>query len=497
MTQKQRSLVTLATLLVIGALVGVYAWFGVYRPGKQEEAAKEKTDTLFDFKKEEVLKLSVTARGETTEAERPAPSPATDGGPAPVSEWRIVSPVHTSGDSANLDAIVEKLSGLKQKREVKAPDKLAAYGLDKPRAKVAATLVGGKSVELDLGADNTYDGTLYAHKAGDDRVSILEASVRPPLDKTTFDLRDKRLFVFEESDVKHLDVATGKNAYALERSEDGQWKLTAPQQMPADATKSGQIAGSLRGLRAVRFVTDQATQDDLVRYGLSKPAATVEMVIGHNPEQKTLVFGDVTEGGIHHVYAKRAELPYVAEVPATILKDLDQTTADLRDKTILSFDPAQVVGLRFSIGGATFEARKVAAADGGAGEAWRLVGPNEGPAKKWRLAALVTFLHDLKGSSIVSDHASDADLEKEGLKAPTRTVTVLGSGDRVLAELLIGKDDAGKTFLKAREVPRVFQLETSRLSQIPPNALDLAETPPPGDGGPSSVTAATSTPAKK
>src|SRR5208337_3935513 len=142
----------------------------------------------------------------------------------------------------NLDAIVDKLAGLKQKREVTAPGDPASYGPDKPRVVVVATLSDGKTAELDVGADNSYDGTLYARRAGDSRVSIVEASLRPTLDKTTFDLRDKRLFVFEEGDLKHLDVAAGKNAYGLERSDDGKWSLTAPQQLPADAMRASQIA---------------------------------------------------------------------------------------------------------------------------------------------------------------------------------------------------------------------------------------------------------------
>jgi hypothetical protein len=496
MTQKQRSLTTLAVIVVIAGAFGAYAWFGVYQSGKQEEAAKERTDTLFDFKKDDVQRLSVTAQGETTEAER---TPSVGGGDAGATarEWRIVAPIHAGGDAATLDAVAEKLAGLKQKREIKAPGDLASYGLDKPRIKVVATLSDGKTAELDIGADNTYDGTIYAKKVGDERVSILEASVRPPLDKSTFDLRDKRLFAFEESALERLDVASGKSVYALERSTDGQWKLTAPIQLPADTAKANQVANAVRGLRAVRFATEQSSGQDLARYGLSKPVATVEMVLANDPQQKTVVLGEVTEGDTHHVFAKRPELPYVAEVSAGILKDLDQSLTDLRDKTVLSFDPAQVAGLRFTLGSAPpFDAKKIAAADGGF-ESWQLGAPSPGPAKKWRLAALLTWLHDLKGSSIAAEQASDSQLENDGLKPPKKVVSVLGSGDRVIAELFVGSDEGGKTFLKSAVRPLVFQVDTSRLSQLPADAQDLAEPPPAGDGGIGSARAASSTPAKK
>jgi hypothetical protein len=495
MTQKQRSLTTLAVVLGLAAAIGAYAWFGVYQVGKQEEAAKERTDTLFEFKKDDVLRLSVTAQGDATEAERSASSGGGDAGATTAREWRIVAPIHAPGDAATLDGVVDKLSGLKQKREVKAPGDLASYGLDKPRIKVIATLSDGKTAELDIGVDNPYDGTIFAKKAGDERVSILEPSVRPPLDKSTFDLRDKRLFSFEESALERLDVASGKNVYALERTGDGQWKLTAPLQLPADTAKANQVASAVRGLRATRFATEQSGGQDLGRYGLAKPIVTVEMVLANDPQQKTLVLGEVVEGETHRVFAKRPELPYVAEVPATILKELDQSVGDLRDKTVLSFDAGEVAGLRFAFGSSpAFEVTRIAGADGGS-DTWRLGAPSPGPAKKWRLASLVTWLHDLKGSSIAADQASDSQLEKDGLKPPKKTVSVLGSGDRVIAQLLVGNDEGGKTFVKSAEKPAVFQIETSRLGQLPADAPDLAEPPPPGDGG--SVTAATSTPAKK
>jgi hypothetical protein len=107
----------------------------------------------------------------------------------------------------------------------------------------------------------------------------------------------------------------------------------------------------------------------------------------------------------------------------------------------------------------------------------------------------VSWLRDLKGSSIAADQASDSQLEKDGLKPPKKTISVLGAGDRIIAQLLVGSDEGGKTFVKSAEKPSVFQIETSRLGQLPADAQDLAEPPPPGDGG--SVTAATSTPAKK
>ena len=251
MTQKQRSLTLFGVILLLAGGIAAYAWLGVYQVDQKKDREKAASETLFTFKKEQVRKVALTAHGQTVEAQ------VNDGG------WTIDAPLHTAGDAFALDAVGERLAGLKETRDLGLQSDLKQYGLDPPKLKAVVTLDTGESHTLALGNDNPYDNSVYGLRDNDGGVALLENGVKLALDKGLFELRDKRVVPFEEDDLRHLDVAGPKFAYGLDRSADGKWKVTAPEAMDADGPRCTQIVNALRNLKAVRFATDQASQADL------------------------------------------------------------------------------------------------------------------------------------------------------------------------------------------------------------------------------------------
>ncbi|MHB1844273.1 MAG: DUF4340 domain-containing protein [Deltaproteobacteria bacterium] len=476
MTQKQKTLALLAVVASLAASLGSYAWFGVYLKGQTEEKAKAQADTLFSFSKDQVKGLAVTAKGETTTLERD--------GTGKDAGWKITSPIQGGADKLAVDALLDKIAGLKRKRSAGAQSDLGQFGLVKPRVQIAVTLTDGKKEELDLGDDNPFDGTVYLKKAGDPDVEIVEGGLKYPLEKGLFDLRDKRVFDFDEAQLQKLDAATPSLAFGLEKSGDD-WKLVTPVQEKADAQKASQIATALKNLRATRFAAEQATEADLKRFGLDHPSYTVQLTLGKDLAEKTLILSTQKEGTAEHVYAKPTSQPWIAEVPTTILKDLDVSVMDLRDKTILSFKQADATALSFTTPKGTFQAQRVRhAQDGGfAADDWALTSPLKGPAKRWKLSSLLSTLETIKGSTIVAEQATAAELSKDGLDPPQKSVTVLGEGCKELGRLLVGKTEGSKTFVKSGANDRVFQVDAFRLSQLPTDASDLSEPAPVKDGG--------------
>ncbi len=482
MTQKQKILSMLAVTASLAAALGSYAWFGVYQKGEAEAKAKDQADTLFSFKKDDVKQFVVTAKGETTTVVRD--------GTGKDAGWRIASPIQTDAENLSVDALVDKVAGLKRKRSAGTPSDLAQFGLGKPRVQIVLTLESGKTEELDVGDDNPFDGTIFAKRGGDGEVEICEGGLKYPLEKGLFDLRDKRVFDFDDAQLQKLDVATPGLAYGLEKSGE-EWKLDAPIQAKADAQKVTQISSALKNLRATRFASEQASEADLQRFGLDHPGYTVQLTLGKEMAEKTLILSAQKEGGQEHVYAKQASQAWVAEVPSTILKDLDASVMDLRDKTILSFKQADARGLAFTAAKGTFTVeRKQHSADGGVSQDdWTITSPTLGPAKRWKLSSLLSTLETLKGASIVSEKATAADLANDGLDKPVKTATVFGDGGKELAKLLVGKTAGSKVYAKSAADDRVFEVDSYRFSQLPNDVSDLAEAPPAGKDGGATTTA--------
>jgi hypothetical protein len=480
MSQKQKTLSTLAVIASLAAALASYAWFDVYQKGVADQKKKDAGNTLFSFKKDEVQKLVVTAKGEGTSLER-------DG----ASDWKITAPIQAAADKMPVDAIVDKLAGLKRLRGVDGASDLKEFGLAQPRIKIVLTLSNGKTAELDIGDDNPYDGTLFVKTGDSGDVDICEGALKYPLDKSLFDLREKRVFEFDDGELSHLDVVTPKLAYSLVRGSSTDWKIAAPLQAKADAAKSQQLAASLKNLKASRFATEIATADDLKKYGLDHAGFTVNVTLGKEAAQKTLVLTSVHEGSQDHVYVKRAAAPWIAEVPNSILKDLDLTVMDLLDKTVLDFQQQDAIALKFTVGNLTFGAdRHRTKTDAGFGQDnWTMTAPALGDAKRWKASSILSTLETIKGATIVADNATQAQLVTYGLLQPEKTATVIGEGGKVLAELLVGKTESTKkVYVKSAASPRVYEVDSYRLTQLPANVTDLQDIPA-KDGGITTTTA--------
>ena len=130
MSQKQKTLSTLAVVAALAAALASYAWFDIYQKGLADQKMKDVGNTLFTFKKDDVKKMVITAKGETTVVER-------EGG-----DWKITAPIQTRADKMPVEAVVDKLAGLKRKRGIDSPGDLKDYGLVTPRIKVVVTLDG-------------------------------------------------------------------------------------------------------------------------------------------------------------------------------------------------------------------------------------------------------------------------------------------------------------------------------------------------------------------
>ncbi len=117
-----------------------------------------------------------------------------------------------------------------------------------------------------------------------DTVSGLIA--RPPI---TY--RNGKLFDTAETKLRSIQVTPG---FAL-KNEAGGWKLTEPVVSEADPTKAGQLTQALAELRVTEYLTEAPTAEQLVTFGLSKPAHTATLMFD-NGRNYTLEIGGPRPG---------------------------------------------------------------------------------------------------------------------------------------------------------------------------------------------------------
>ncbi|OFX22412.1 MAG: hypothetical protein A2V77_22875, partial [Anaeromyxobacter sp. RBG_16_69_14] len=371
------------------------------------------------------------------------------------------------------DALVDKVAELRRKAAIApAPDaaSLTHYGLSQPRARVVLTLDDGKVETLALGDESSFDGSVFVRTTSG-AVELVTGDAKWSLERTTFDLREKRLLPFDDEELRRVEVTAPRLSYALVR--DGKtWRLDAPAKERADDATAARVLGAIRGLRATAFLG--SPQGDRA-HGLEKPRWKVRLVAASGAP-RTLLLGEAPrppsrppsspaspprdQTGTSSLYAKIEGAREVAVLPDGAAKDLDVDLFALRDKTVMHFDREKVAAAKFTVGSSSFEGKVDAKQEEGGR----------------RLASLLWTLSSLKAKAFADE--SGRTLAEHGLDHPAYQVALLDQGGKELDRLLVSADRGGKTFARALSSPRIVEIDPAALASLPKSADELQEKPP-------------------
>lgn len=466
MTRTQKSLVTSAVLVLAAGGLAAWVLLGVKAPAEREAQREEEAKKAFSFEKNQVKRLSLAARGETTVVER-------DEGEG----WRIVSPVSARADVVPVDAIVAKLSEFKG-REAVADDhaNLGEYGLDVPRIEAALTLEDGAELRLKIGAENPFDQSIYFTKGGDDRVFLAEPGLTHPLDKSLFELRDKRLLP-GNPEVASFEVRTPTSYFTVEQ-DDGGWKLVAPMQDRADRQTVDEVLARLRSLQAKAFVEEEVPSDagKLRRYGLELPVVAVALTLGADAAPRTLFVGEVQTSGGKKAYAYFSDGGPLMEVDTGLADDLAKPLAELRDRMVASFDRDSVRRLEIETEGGAPIVVRVGRDEPGLNGYQRDVFEIEGSARKprmWKLSGALQALAALKGVVIAAESAKD--LGRYGLEKPRVVYAVFDEDGAELSRVLVGGSRGERVYVAKAGSRRVLEVEKDTVDDLPRALEDIVE----------------------
>lgn len=466
MKQTTKALIGLLALLLVAAAIGGAALWANKDEAKKTEA-KEKSEKLFDFDKARAKEIRLEKDGKLAVALSKGEK-----------VWSMTQPVQAEGDESAIDSLLSALTGLKQKKDLAEEKDLKPYGLDAPRLAVTVKLDDGKEQGLRVGVDNSFDNTLFVQKAGEATIRIVDGYVKSSLDRSAFDLRNKKVAHLDDSaEVKRVEVSGVKAPYTL--SKDGaSWKLGSA---PADSAAADRVVSALKNMRATAIASEQGK--DLAQFGLDKPKITARLGVaaGQDTLTRTVLFGQAKGGAVSQkTYAKRDDSPVVYEVDAQVLKDLDKTTSDLEEKQLVHADREAVRELVFEGPSGTVKVSrsKPSPPDGGfAEETFAVTAPSSGPAKKWKLSSALYSIVGLRAATFEGPAPKAKDLAKYGLDKP-RTATLLGENGKLLARVRVGAEKDGKYWVLADGVEKLARVEKATVDDWPWTANDALETPP-------------------
>ena len=298
-------------LLALAAVIGGYVWFvELPRGAETPETPAEKLFTV-----EATAIQGVTLKNEAGEQSTLRRS---------GDRWTLTEAGGAEVDPTEAGNITSALSALESQRVVdEQPASLAEFGLDAPRVSVSFTDAANAPHTLLIGNKTPTGGDLYAKLDTAPRVFLIGAWLEETFNRSRFDLRDKTVAKFARDAVTNVTITSASGTVALAQS-GGEWRLTAPVDVPADNAAADAIVNAVSSAR-MQTVVDAP---NLATMGLTRPHVSIAITAG--PTRSVLEIGGPAEAGTR--YARDTVRDLVFTVEDTLVAELTKTAADLRKK---------------------------------------------------------------------------------------------------------------------------------------------------------------------
>jgi hypothetical protein len=379
-------------MAVVALLLGGYVWFFEIRGREEREEAERVASRLLRFESDSVTGLTLQTDAGTVELSRVDDA------------WRITTPYDLPADGTAIDSIVNRLQSADHERLIEEqPEDLARFGLAEPEVKVTLQLEGGGARTLSVGAGTPVGFNVFVQPGEGEAVYTTAASLKDALDKTLFDLRDRKILSFTDADVARLQIEAEGLEAAIRRGADQgdgttRWELNEPLAARGDNETISSLLTRLRNDRALAYPTESATAEELAAWGLDDPAATITIWTAEDAAQ-TLQIGAESEEPAGH-YARRLGSDAVFVVPAALVDAVPDSVDDLRNKTVMAFARDRVESIAVSRSGESIELVKD-------GLDWRIEQPRELQADTSTVAALLGGALALRAQSFATGERDD------------------------------------------------------------------------------------------
>jgi hypothetical protein len=245
-------------------------------------------------------------------------------------KWRITAPAALRADEGAMSELLWKARDLRARDFVaEKANRLAAYGLDKPRVRLTVWEKEAKEPKSLLLAparekDRAYATTLGPGAAG---VVAVDAKALEDLARGVTDLRDRSLAeAFDTKDVARITIQRASLTLTVDRTGTGEedWQLAAPKKGKARGGRVSELVWTLRNLKWKELVAEQGW--DPARYGLDATATTVTLAGKDDRAIAALIVGK-QEGGL--TYVRIPGQPALYAIESKTLGDLPTTSEEL------------------------------------------------------------------------------------------------------------------------------------------------------------------------
>ena len=264
----KKSTKLVSAVVVLAVLGGVYVGLNTYvtKEESTESSSEEGSKTeVYSAKTDDIKSLEFIIDKKDTVFEKKDDS------------WVKKDETAFPVNQTTLDSAASALEKVEADRVLENVDDLTEYGLDSPSNSVTVTTDDG-TTKFNIGDENTSTNQYYIAKDDEDStVYVVSSSIVTPFMNSLYDYAQGEDFpTIDSSTVKKVQVSQDEDSYILEENSDGAtWDVSTDgsDKETADTTAAGNVTSGLGSLAYDQFTDYNA--EDLSRYGLDKPYATI------------------------------------------------------------------------------------------------------------------------------------------------------------------------------------------------------------------------------
>ena len=393
--------------------------------------------------------------------------------------WHVTYPIEAKADVQEIENLLSELRALQvstfeaDNAAANVAARLEKSGLDTPRIQVKLT-DGNNTYALDIGSvvpsENGTQEHVYVKAVPQEAIYTVSDDIYKLLNKSVFDLRDKRVIDFQRTDTTRIAISIrrkqDRETTVCTKNYDNTWELQTPTgKVKADAKAVDDLLFGVDSLEATAFVDDP--DKNLASYGLAPPSIEVAFTQRGQEKPAVLRIGDYTEDGT--VYVKAEQSNQVAGIKRPLIDKIALGAAWLRDKQVLSFHIDDAIRLTLH-GEESLTCQRL-------GTNWRLTSPVKEEAHNAEVNAIIYELDDLMADTFVRSEPALTDAIT-GFSTPQIQLTIELRNQKVYT-LQVGNqaEASGRFYARLQHEPNLIFLLNAELVPKLKTTLTLLRMP--------------------
>jgi hypothetical protein len=382
-------------------------------------------------------------------------------------DWKIISPIKTLADKVEIENLTYEVSSLSKEKGIPSSGSLTEYGLDSPRVGLVITDKKSQTYHLKIGKDAPMGQGVYALKEGDNNIYIIKQSFWQAINKSLFDLRDKKIVSIDPAKIEQIKLTRPADSVEFKRKELDEWLITAPVQENAYPEKIRFLLSELENLKAQSVAAEQSdvpadAGKDYAQYGLDKPV--LEITVSGANASESILWGAIPVSDTKKIYVTKRGANPVVLVDAASLANLNIPFKEFRERKLFNIAFENVKSIETRKSGETLVLLEKAGAE------WKLTAPADIPLEWNGASLLVQKINETETSDFIADNVSD--FGEYGLSSPFMEITVAFSDGQ--PELKIGlapSMDEKRAYLKKSNETRVVLVDKGLFDAVGRGAL--------------------------